>query len=152
MSVDINTTFKLPKKSGDFREINAPSKKLKVIQRWILNNILYKLDSSDYVYGFIPGKTIFSNAQVHVNYDLVLGIDIKDFFPSIKFGSIYHIFKSAGYSNKIAWALADLCTYHWKLPQGAPTSPMLSNLAGKRLDMKNTNYLEIQRNISIKFS
>lgn len=134
------TTFRLPKKNGDFREINAPSKKLKLIQRWILNNILYKLDSGSYVYGFMPGKTIYSNAQVHVNHDLVLGIDIKDFFPSIKFGSIYHIFKSAGYSNKIAMALADLCTYHWKLPQGAPTSPMLSNLAGKRLDMMIAQY------------
>ncbi|CAG0996298.1 MAG: retron St85 family RNA-directed DNA polymerase [Candidatus Methanoperedens sp.] len=134
------TTFRIPKKMGGFREINASSKKLKIIQKWILNNILYKLDSSDYVYGFIPGKTIYSNAQIHVNHDLVLGIDIKDFFPSIKFGSIYHIFKSAGYSNKIAWTFADLCTYHWKLPQGAPTSPMLSNLAGKRLDMRIAKY------------
>ena len=82
------TTFKLPKKNGDFREINAPSKKLKHIQRWILDNILYKLDSGDYAHGFIPEKTIYTNAKVHVNQDLVLGIDIKDFFNDTK-----HIFE-----------------------------------------------------------
>jgi len=134
------STFKLPKKKGGFREINAPSKKLKHIQRWILDNILYKLDSGGYAYGFIPGKTIITNAQVHINQDLILGIDIKDFFPSINFGSVYSVFKSAGYSKKIAWAFADLCTYHWKLPQGAPTSPMLSNLVAKRLDMRIAQY------------
>jgi len=134
------TTFKLPKKNGDFREINAPSKKLKHIQRWILDNILYKLDSGDYAHGFIPGNTIYTNAKVHVNQDLVLGIDIKDFFPSINFRSVYYIFNSAGYTKKIAWAFADLCTYHWKLPQGAPTSPMLANLVALQLDNEIAKY------------
>ncbi|AAM05501.1 hypothetical protein (multi-domain) [Methanosarcina acetivorans C2A] len=133
-------TFKLPKKNGDFREINAPSKKMKYIQRWILDNILYKLNSGDYAHGFIPGKTIFTNAKVHVNQDLVLGVDIKDFFPSINFRSVYYVFKSAGYTKKIAWTLADLCTYHWKLPQGAPTSPMLANLVALKLDKKIAKY------------
>lgn len=134
------TTFKLPKKNGDFREINAPSKKLKHIQRWILDNILYKLDSGDYAHGFIPEKTIYTNAKVHVNQDLVLGIDLKDFFPNINFRSVYYVFYSAGYTKKIAWKLADLCTYHWKLPQGAPTSPMLANLVALQLDEEIAKY------------
>jgi RNA-directed DNA polymerase len=134
------TTFKLPKKNGDFREINAPSKKLKHIQRWILDNILYKLDSGDYAHGFIPDKTIYTNAKVHVDQDLVLGIDIKDFFPSINFRSVYYVFYSAGYTIKIAWKFADLCTYHWKLPQGAPTSPMLANLVALQLDEEIAKY------------
>ncbi len=139
------TTFKVPKKSGGFREINAPSKKMKNIQRWILDNILYKLNYGDYAHGFVPGKTIYTNAEVHVNKDLVLGIDIKDFFPSIKFGAVYNIFKSAGYSVRVARQLADLCTYHWKLPQGAPTSPMLANLVALNLDQKISQYC-IRRN------
>ena len=134
------TTFKLPKKNGNFREINAPSKKLKVIQRWMLDNILYKLNSGNYAYGFIPGKTIYSNAKLHVKQDLVLGIDIKDFFPSINFSSVYYVYKSSGYTKKIAWTFADLCTYHWKLPQGAPTSPMLANLVTLKLDNKIGKY------------
>lgn len=134
------TTFKLPKKNGDFREINAPSKKLKHIQRWILDNILYKLDSGDYAHGFIPEKTMYTNAKVHVNQDLILGIDIKDFFPTINFRSVYYVFYSAGYTKKIAWKFADLCTYHWKLPQGAPTSPMLANLVTLQLDEEIAKY------------
>jgi len=57
-----------------------PGKKMKFIQRWILDKILYKLDPGDYAHGFIPGKTIYINAKAHINKDLVLGIDIKDFF------------------------------------------------------------------------
>ncbi|MDY0128941.1 MAG: retron St85 family RNA-directed DNA polymerase [Methanosarcina vacuolata] len=136
------TTFKLPKKNGGFREINAPSKKIKSVQRWILDNILYKLHLSDCAHGFVPGRSIITNASIHVNQDLVLGIDLKDFFPSINFKSVYHIFKSAGYTEKIAFSLADLCTYHWKLPQGAPTSPMLANLVTSRLDCRIANYCE----------
>lgn len=133
-------TFRIPKKNGDFREINAPSKKMKYIQRRILDEILYKLDPGDYAHGFIPGKTIYTNAESHVNKDLVLGIDIKDFFPSIKFVSVYNVFKFAGYTEKVARQLADLCTYHWKLPQGAPTSPMLANLVALDLDKKISQY------------
>jgi retron-type reverse transcriptase len=154
------TTFKLPKKSGNFREINAPSKKMKHLQRWILDNILYKLNSGEHAHGFIPGKSISTNANVHVNQDLVLGIDIKDFFPSINFGSVYYVFKSAGYSKKVAWAFADLCTYHWKLPQGAPTSPMLANLVTLKLDKaiykyckrRNFNYSRYADDITISGS
>ncbi|AKB75143.1 Retron-type RNA-directed DNA polymerase [Methanosarcina lacustris Z-7289] len=133
-------TFKVPKKSGDFREINAPSKKMKIIQRWILDKILYKLNPGNYAHGFIPGKTIYTNAKAHVNKDLVLGIDIKDFFPSIKFVAVYDVFKFAGYTARVARQLAELCTYHWKLPQGAPTSPMLANLVALNLDKKISQY------------
>jgi len=134
------TTFKLPKKSSGFREINAPSKKMKQIQRWILDNILYKLNPGNYAHGFIPGKTVYTNAKVHVNQDLILGIDLKDFFPNISFGSVYYLFKLMGYTIRNAMILADLCTYHWKLPQGAPTSPMLANLVALELDTKLSTY------------
>lgn len=133
-------TFEVPKKTGGFREINAPKKEMKFIQRWILDNILYKLKVGEYAHGFVPEKTIYTNAEMHVNKELVLGIDIKDFFPSIKFKSVEHIFKSAGYTSRIAKDFANLCTYHNKLPQGAPTSPMLANLASLDLDKDISKY------------
>ena len=117
-----------------------PGKKMKFIQRWILDKILYKLDPGDYAHGFIPGKTIYTNAKAHINKDLVLGIDIKDFFPNIKFVAVYNVFKSAGYTTRVSRQLADLCTYHWKLPQGAPTSSMLANLVALNLDKKISQY------------
>ena len=134
------STFKIPKKNGSLREINAPSKKMKDIQRWILDYILYRLNAGNFAHGFVPERSILTNASVHVGQDLVLGIDIKDYFPSISFRSVYYIFKSAGYTKKIAWSLADLCTYHWKLPQGAPSSPMLANLATVTLDYEIDKY------------
>lgn len=134
------STFHVPKKNGSVREINAPSNKMKNIQKWILHHILYKLDSGSYSHGFVPSKSIVSNAKVHVNQDLVLGIDIKDFFPSVDFESVYFVFKSAGYTKKISWLLASLCTYNEQLPQGAPTSPMIANLVALKLDSKIAKY------------
>lgn len=133
-------TFNLPKKAGGFREINAPTKQMKPIQRWILDKILYKIGIGDYVHGFVPKRSILTNASIHVSQDLVLGIDIKDFFPSINIDSVSSIFRSIGYTQKVANFLADLCTYKEKLPQGAPTSPMLANLAVAKLDIDIDNY------------
>ncbi|MDW5548754.1 retron St85 family RNA-directed DNA polymerase [Methanosarcina sp.] len=133
-------TFEVSKKCGGLREINAPKKEMKFVQRWILDNILYKLKVSDYAHGFIPEKTMYTNAKVHVNKDFVLGVDIKDFFPSIKYKSVERVFKSAGYNSRIAKDFANLCTYHNKLPQGAPTSPMLANLVSLNLDKNIAKY------------
>jgi RNA-directed DNA polymerase len=135
-------SFEVPKKSGGLREINAPMKEMKLIQRWILDNILYRLKVGEHAHGFVPGKTISTNAKAHVNKDLVLGIDIKDFFPSIKLKSVEHIFKSAGYNSRIARDFANLCTYRGKLPQGAPTSPMLANLVSLNLDKDISEYCQ----------
>ena len=133
-------TFNLPKKNGGFREISAPAKPMKHVQKWILNNILYKLDFGDVSHGFVPGKSIVTNASIHVKQDLVLGIDLKDFFPNIQFTSVHCIFKSAGYTKKVALLLTEICTYHRVLPQGAPTSPALSNLVALKLDAKMEEY------------
>ncbi|MBA2868014.1 retron St85 family RNA-directed DNA polymerase [Methanococcus maripaludis] len=134
------STFNVRKKNGGLREICAPTKNLKCLQRWILDNILYKLNIGEYAHGFVPGKSIVTNATIHVNQELVLGIDLKDFFPSIQFNSIYYVFKSAGYTKESAWLLADICTYNWKLPQGAPTSPTLANLVALNLDKDLARY------------
>jgi RNA-directed DNA polymerase len=134
------TKFTVRKKNGGLREINAPTKQMKPIQRWILDKILHKLKVGDCVQGFIPKRSIVTNASIHVNQTLILGIDLKDFFPSINFKTVFRIFKSAGYTKTMSYLLADLCTLHWILPQGAPTSPMLANLATAELDYKITEY------------
>jgi retron-type reverse transcriptase/predicted amidohydrolase len=133
-------TFEVSKKSGGLREINAPTKEMKFVQRWILDNILYNLKVSDHAHGFIPKKTMYTNAKVHVNKEFVLGIDLKDFFPNIKYKLVERIFKSAGYTLRIAKDFANLCTYHNKLPQGAPTSPILANLISLNLDQDISKY------------
>lgn len=141
------STFKLPKKRGGFRSIDAPSKNMKLIQRWILGNILYKLNAGEYAHGFIPKKSIVTNASVHVGQELVLGIDLKDFFPSIKLSRVIGLFRSIGYSEEISHVLGELCTFNWRLPQGAPTSPMISNLIAWRMDIKLSKFC-IKRNLN----
>ena len=134
------STFKLPKNKGGFRTIDAPSKKMKLVQRWILNEILYNLNVGEFAHGFVRGKSIVTNATVHVDQDLVLGIDLKDFFPSITLNRIMGLFRNIGYNEEICHALGELCTFNWRLPQGAPTSPMISNLIAWNIDKKLSKF------------
>ena len=148
--------FQVPKKSGGMRQLAAPHVSLAAAQRWILINILEKLPTHAAAHGFVPGRSTMSNAVPHVNRAAVINLDLKDFFPSISFPRVKGIFQELGYSPAVATILALLCTecprrkleyggrtYHVAtgpraLPQGACTSPALSNLLGRRLDARLT--------------
>lgn len=128
-------SIEVPKRNGrGVRQINAPVLPLKSIQRWILENILYKIPTDNCVNGFVPEKSIVSNASPHLNSKYIVKMDIVDFFPSIKFGVIKKYFSKLGYSKGIANALASLCIFENHLPQGAPTSPYLANLVCADMD------------------
>ncbi|MBE4909199.1 RNA-directed DNA polymerase [Bacillus luteolus] len=126
----------IPKKSGGSRTINAPSENLKYIQRWILENILYKINSSQEATGFVPQKNIVDNASYHVGKECVINLDMKDFFPSISFVQVYNLFNRSGYTKHLSMILTGLCMYNNELPQGAPSSPYISNLVCKNLDLR----------------
>ncbi len=155
--------FSIKKKSGGNREILAPKKELKAIQNKIYKEILTKIAPSDWAHGFRFNYSIVTNATVHLNAKFIYNIDIKNFFPSIKFSQVLEVFKRIGYSGLISSLFASLCTipprsYNNKknvwvllkpqnyLPQGASTSPWLSNLVCYDLDnelnsiSKNYNY------------
>jgi RNA-directed DNA polymerase len=132
--------FKIKKKSNGYRKINEPLPSLKEIQKWILKNILYKLKVSRFSKAFIPGNTIKDNAKFHKGQRIVLTIDLKDFFNSIKFIEIYRIFRKAGYTNSISVLLSKLSTLNDSLPQGSPTSPYLSNLVFNSLDNRISGF------------
>ena len=126
--------FIIPKKSGENRIIDAPSLNLKKIQRWILENLLVNFPVSNYAKGFKRQTNIVDNAKIHVNKKLVYNIDIKDFFPSISFKSVYFIFYNVGYSSEVSYAFAKLVTFEGFLPQGSPCSPAISNILCVNLD------------------
>lgn len=142
ISNDINyKTFKIKKRNGKPREINAPNFKLKVIQKWILVNILEKTPVSEQATAFCKGLNgIKFNAEKHLENKYLLEIDIKDFYPSIKFSKIVKLFKSLGYNEEISLFFAKICSYKGKLPQGGVTSPYISNLICKRLDRQINRY------------
>jgi RNA-directed DNA polymerase len=132
--------YKIKKKNGGRRQIEEPLPSLKEIQRWILDNILYKCDFGRFAKAFVPKRSIKENARFHKKQPKVLSLDIKNFFPSIKSKRIFGIFISLGYRKSVATILTNLCVYKKRLPQGAPTSPALSNLIAKHIDVRISAY------------
>ncbi len=146
--------FTIPKRDGSDRAIWAPMPKLKEAQRWILRNIVEKLLVHGSVHGFLAGRSTYTNAAVHSDPDLVVKVDIKDFFPTVTFPRVKGVFRKAGYREEVATLLALLCTEPPRevvehdgktfyvalgprcLPQGAPTSPGLTNTLALSLDRR----------------
>ena len=128
--------FKIPKRTGGERIITAPYPALLECQYWIYENILKTIKIHPTAQGFTFKKSIITNATIHLNQEQFLKIDIKDFFPSIKLNQVINVFKSLGYSNKVAFYLSAICCYNNELPQGAPTSPIISNIISKTLDKR----------------
>ncbi len=126
--------FHIPKRLGGRREINVPSPLLLAIQQWILKNVLYKLPFSDAAHGGVPGRSIISNASLHLGARSVLKMDLQRFFDTVLLPRGVAIFEAAGYSPHLSRSLALLCFESGRLPQGGATSPALANLAAISLD------------------
>tara|TARA_B100000700_G_scaffold262585_2_gene299224 strand:+ start:2983 stop:3744 length:762 start_codon:yes stop_codon:yes gene_type:complete len=116
------------------RWIEAPSHELKELQRDILDKLLYKLEPTEFSHGFLPDRSIVSNAQAHVGREWVVTADIKDFFPSITSAQVTTVLAELHLSPERQHIITELVTRKGRLPQGAPTSPHLSNLVVRGLD------------------
>lgn len=139
------TTYPIKKKSNpkDPRWLTAPNWILKKMQLWILHNILLRDSSvSDCAHGFVKHKSIVTNAKVHEGAKWMLCMDLKDFFDAVRKNKVYEYFESLGYEKSVVEALATLCTYKNHLPQGAPTSPCLSNLVAREMDVDIEAYCQ----------
>jgi RNA-directed DNA polymerase len=129
-------TFSIPKRRGGSRILAAPFPSLLMTQRWILNEILSNIVISNHSHGFVKDRSIITNAELHLNKKFLLKMDIQNYFPSISLQRVIAIFKIAGYEHSVAYSLAKLCTLNNSLPQGAATSPALSNIVAKRIDRR----------------
>jgi retron-type reverse transcriptase/DNA-binding CsgD family transcriptional regulator len=127
-------SFPLKKKDGSKRDIDTPRTYLKVIQWWILDNILNHVEIAENVFGFVAGRSAVQNAEYHFGAKHVLNVDIRQFFPSITIDQVREIFVSLGYTEDVADMLAELCCLDDHVPQGAPTSPAIANLVLRELD------------------
>jgi RNA-directed DNA polymerase len=146
--------FEIPKKSGGKRKISAPKPQLRYFQHWILENILNKIPVGEMVHGFIIEKSIVTNAEPHLKKDIVINIDLQDFFPSISYKRVKGLFSKLGYSEQLSTIFALVCTQaHTEevlldnvkyfvhkgerfLPQGSPASPAISNIIAYKLDKR----------------
>lgn len=126
--------FHIPKRSGGKRKIFAPYESLLLAQRWILENILDNVEIHEAAHGFCRGKSIKSNATIHLDGACLLKMDLKNFFPSIPISWIINVFKEIGYAPNVAHYLSALCCHDGVLAQGAATSPALSNIILRSLD------------------
>lgn len=123
------------KKNGGVRHLFAPSDGLRALQTRILRHILQKLPISKYATAYVPGSTLYANAAPHVGKRYLLKLDITDFFGSIRFGQIYSAaFNTRYFPKQIGILFTALCCREEVLPQGAPTSPALSNLVMRNFD------------------
>lgn len=141
------TTFTIPKRSGGTREIAAPNSDLKSIQKklaFLLQRYRHSIWeekglSPNIAHAFEKKKGIITNARIHRNKRYVVNIDLVDFFGSIHLGRVIGYFeKNENFkvSHEVATVMAQLCCHKGKLPQGAPTSPIVSNLICEILDFK----------------
>jgi len=129
-------SFQIPKRSGGRRTILVPDDRLKSLQRRILRRVLARLKSHPAATGFERGHSIVTNALPHVGKDVVIRMDLKDFFGSTSAERVNEYFICIGWSEEAAKLLTRLVTHEGALPQGAPTSPRLSNLVNGRLDAR----------------
>lgn len=128
--------LRIPKRDGSTRRILAPHDELKDVQRRILHRLLARLRAHPAATGFERGRSIVDNARPHVGRQLVVKMDVVDFFPNTSAVRIEHYFRRIGWSRRVAAELTRLTTEDGALPQGAPTSPRLSNLVNHGLDAR----------------
>jgi RNA-directed DNA polymerase len=162
---DAYKPFRIRKRNGGARLIAAPEPQLAAVQKWIASNILNNIKASAASCAYAPGSSPLKCATRHVGARWLIKIDIHDFFESVSERSAYRVFRSVGYQPLVALELARICTrlphgeeaeklkWHVErrrpsvilsyrkstlghLPQGAPSSPMLANLACRSLDTK----------------
>lgn len=134
--------FNLPKRSGGHRVIAVPYPRLAKAQSWVMKNILANISVNDHAHGYVRNRSILTNANVHFGAKELLKIDIEDFFGNININRVIQVFKNIGYTNKVSYHLAELCCYEKKLPQGACTSPIISNIVARFLDNRLSSLSE----------
>ena len=144
---DLYTSFEIPKKNGGFRHIYAPQKDLKMIQRKLAEALYncqkeiwnkYNVDPN-ISHAFQKGKSFITNAKTHRNKRFVINIDLENFFDSFHFGRVRGYFlknRSFKLSSEVATVITQLTCYQGKLPQGAPTSPIITNLICNIFDVR----------------
>ncbi len=128
--------FDIAKKSGGARTITTPVGALMEIQRKLAEHFEAIYPNPPYVHGFMAGRSVLTNATPHLNKRQVFNIDLQDFFPSITSGRIFGLLRAKpfNFNDEVASTIAGLVCYGGSLPQGAPTSPVLSNMICLRLD------------------
>ncbi|QXI34034.1 reverse transcriptase family protein [Pseudomonas promysalinigenes] len=126
--------FSIPKRTGGLRKIRAPYPALASIQKRILDCLLAEKHVHHLSFAYVKNKSAIDNAKVHLTSKEILKLDIQDYFPSIDSQMVIEALMRNGFSSATAFYISRLCTVDGALPQGACTSPILSNLVFNPID------------------
>ncbi|MCD1584726.1 TIR domain-containing protein [Halomonas sp. IOP_14] len=129
-------SFEMRKKRGGFRKIDSPQKGLRVIQGKLAELLEENVEFKTCVQGFVKERGVLENATLHKKSNWVLNVDIKNFFGSINFGRVRAVFVAKPFEihPDVATVIAQICCFKNYLPQGAATSPIVSNIVASTLD------------------
>ena len=150
-------SFHIPKRNGDSRQISAPVDALKSIQQCINHVLHLKFEPHHTAHGFLLGRNVVTNASIHTGKQQVLNVDLQDFFGSIGFRRVKAVlelppFNLSGEKEEVAFLIANLCCHEGVLPQGAPTSPLLTNVVCQRLDRKLFQLAQVSKALYSRYA
>lgn len=126
--------FSIAKGPNKVRMISAPNKRLKFLQRKLADKLTELYQPRNPVHGFVAERSVKTNALAHLHRRFVVNIDLKDFFPTISQNRVDGMLSSLGIDARVVKIIAQICCDNGHLPQGAPSSPVLSNMICFRLD------------------
>jgi retron-type reverse transcriptase len=150
-------SYKQPKKKGGYRTITPSTKELKDVQSHVQAFINKQINWPSYIHGGIKERSVLTNARSHVGKYMIINIDIKDCFPNTSSDIINEALLVVGFEKKLAMLLSNICTYNNSVPQGAPSSTCIVNIALGLIDGKfsrlcnknNFNYTRFVDDITI---
>jgi RNA-directed DNA polymerase len=142
----------IEKQSGGSRRLLVPYQELKELQQKILKRLLSRLSVHPAATGFEPGTSIVHNAAQHIDQAVVICMDIRDFFPQTTDDRVTHYFQRVGWNREAAELLTKLTTCESGLPQGAPTSPQLSNLVNLVLDSRIERFVHRRKGTYTRYA
>ena len=145
-------TFRIPKRTGGYREICAPNEELKRLQQKILRTCTQTMKYLPHnaVHGFTAHRNCKTALETHAAHNArwFLKLDIKDFFPSTTYESVCtaltHVYPFCTLPKHVMQLMAEICTRGGRVPQGAPTSPMITNIVMTPIDVQITEYCKVQ--------
>lgn len=142
----------IEKRSGGSRRLLVPSQELKNLQHRILKQLLARLSVHPAATGFEPGTSIVHNAAQHTHQSVVICMDVRDFFPQTAADRVTAYFQRIGWNREAAELLTKLTTWESGLPQGAPTSPRLSNLVNLVLDSRIERFVHRRKGTYTRYA
>ena len=155
--------IEIPKKDGNFRKVYQPSKKLKIIQYWLINNVFMRMRISESATAYRENLSVKNNAYIHQKNKYFVKLDFVDFFPSIIYRDLEPLIEAwhKDEDPKWQWTLINketirkTCFYKRnKLPIGYPSSPIISNIIMYDFDIAINSTLYLRKDIlgNVKYS